>query len=51
MALFVKKTLLVYGEKIVAFYKVYCETDDCNKLYAYDVVEYFKSQIGDKHEQ
>lgn len=48
---FGKTTLLVYGEKIVAFYKVYCDTEDCNKLYAYEVVEYFKSQRGDKHEQ
>lgn len=26
------------------------DTEDCNKLYAYVVVEYFKSQRGDKHE-
>lgn len=85
-----KTTLLVYNEKIVAYYKIYCEddtdceielnlyhpfnrhrailnnihiddvdnavldymtlqaycdTEDCNKLQAYEVVEYFKSQI------
>ena len=96
MTRFGKTTLLVYGEKIVALYKIYCEndndceiklnlyhpfnrhrvilsniniddadnavldymslqvycnTEDCNKLYAYEVVEYFKSQRGDKHEQ
>lgn len=30
----------------------YCDTEDCNKLQAYEVIEYFKSQIrkGDKHE-
>lgn len=87
MAWFGKTTLLVYGEKIVAYYKIhyendndceielnlyhpfnrhkailehiklsdidnavldymnlqaYCDTEDCNKLYAYEVVEYFK---------
>lgn len=26
--------------------KAYCDTEDCNKLQAYEVVEYFKSQIG-----
>ena len=25
--------------------QAYCDTEDCNKLYAYEVVEYFKSQI------
>lgn len=24
----------------------YCDTDDCNKLQAYEVVEYFKDQIN-----
>lgn len=96
MGWFGKTSLLVYGGKIVAFYKIYCEndndcevelnlyhpfnrhrailnnihvddvdnavldymcsqvycdTEDCNKLYAYEVVEYFKSQRGDIHEQ
>ena len=41
MAWFGKTILLVYGEN----------EKDCNKLYAYEVVEYFKSQRGDKHEQ
>lgn len=26
--------------------QAYRDTEDCNKLQAYDVVEYFKSQIG-----
>ena len=25
--------------------QAYCDTEDCNKLQAYEVVEYFKSQI------
>lgn len=93
MAWFCKTTLLVYGEKIVCYYKIYCENDnDCeielnlyhpfnrhrailsniniddvdnavldymelcaccdtedhNKLYAYEVVEYFKSQTNEE---
>lgn len=84
MSWFGKTTLLVYNEKIVAHYKIYCEDDTdceielnlyhpfnrhrailnnihvddvdnavldymalqaCNKLQAYEVIEYFKSQI------
>ena len=90
MSWFGKTSFLVYNEKIVAKYKIYCEndnhcevelnlyhpfnrhrailsdinmddidnavldymtlqaycdTEDCNKLQAYEVVEYFKSQI------
>lgn len=26
--------------------QAYCDTEDCNKLQAYEVIEYFKSQIG-----
>lgn len=26
--------------------QAYCDTDDCNKLQAYEVVEYFKNQIN-----
>lgn len=26
--------------------QVYCDTEDCNKLQAYEVVEYFKTQIN-----
>lgn len=25
--------------------QVYCDTEDCNKLQAYEIVEYFKSKI------
>lgn len=25
----------------------YCDTEDCNKLQVYEVIEYFKSQIGE----
>lgn len=26
--------------------QAYCDTDDCNKLYAYEVVKYFESKIN-----
>lgn len=26
--------------------QAYCDTEDCNKLQAYEVIEYFKSQIN-----
>lgn len=27
--------------------QAYCNTEDCNKLQVYEVIEYFKSQIGE----
>lgn len=92
MAWYGKTTFLVYGERTVANYKIYCENGDecevelnlyypfnrhrvildrvklndvdnavldymkyeflcnvenCNMLQAYEVIEYFKSQIGE----
>lgn len=46
MSWYGKQKLLYYCGEIVANYKIYCDTEDCNKLQAYEVVEYFKNQIN-----